>query len=70
MEGKNVTGKVKFFDNKLGYGFITMPDGKEAFVHHTAILEKGFRTLQEADSVSFDVEVTPKGLKAKNVQRL
>lgn len=68
MEGQNVTGKVKFFDNKLGYGFITMPDGKDAFVHHTSILGKGYKTLLEGDNVSFDVVDTNKGPKAENVK--
>jgi cold shock protein len=63
------TGTVKWFNDQKGYGFIT-PDGgngKDLFVHHTAIQAKGFRSLTEGDKVTFDTEQGPKGLQAVNV---
>jgi CspA family cold shock protein len=64
------TGKVKWFSNSKGYGFIVQDNGKDVFVHHSNILGKGFRTLKPGEVVSFDVIQTPKGLKAQNVQRV
>jgi cold shock protein len=62
------TGKVKWFDNAKGFGFIRC-DGyeKDIFVHYSNIVADGFRTLAEGDSVSFDLVEGPKGLKAENV---
>ena len=62
------TGKVKWFDNAKGFGFIRC-DGyeKDIFVHYSNIVADGFRTLAEGDSVSFDLVESPKGLKAENV---
>lgn len=61
-------GTVKWFNAEKGFGFIT-PDegGSDLFVHHTAIQERGFRTLQENQRVNFDVAQGPKGLQATNV---
>ncbi|WP_005033118.1 cold-shock protein [Holophaga foetida] len=61
-------GIVKWFNAEKGFGFIT-PDegGTDLFVHHTAIQERGFRTLQENQRVAFDVAQGPKGLQATNV---
>ncbi|MAF50692.1 MAG: hypothetical protein CMH64_01240 [Nanoarchaeota archaeon] len=59
-------GTVKFFDETKGFGFITAEDGKEIFVHQTS-LEQGV-TLQENDTVEFDVEEGDRGLKAVNVK--
>lgn len=62
-------GTVKFFSDDKGFGFIT-PDegGKDLFVHHTAIVADGFRTLQDNQRVSFDTEQDAKGPRAVNVQ--
>jgi cold shock protein len=62
-------GKVKWFNNAKGYGFIERPSGGDVFVHHTAIQMSGFRTLTEGESVSFTVTRGPKGLQAEDVSR-
>lgn len=64
------SGKVKWFDNKKGYGFIAQEAGQDVFVHHTSILGQGYKTLNEGEPVSFEVVDSGKGLKAQNVQRL
>jgi CspA family cold shock protein len=62
------TGKVKWFNNAKGYGFIAPQDGgADVFVHYSAIQSDGFRTLNEGQSVSYEVENGPKGLQAVNV---
>ena len=62
------TGKVKWFDESKGYGFITPDDGgKDLFVHHSAIQGTGFKTLSEGQRVSFETQKTPKGPAAANV---
>lgn len=63
-------GKIKWFDNKKGYGFITGENGKDVFVHHTAITGEGYKTLDEGQEVQFDVVQGPKGEQAANVTRL
>ena len=63
------SGKVKWFDNKHGFGFIVQEGGPDVFVHHTAIIGTGFKTLKEGDRVSFDVVSGDKGPKAQNVER-
>lgn len=63
-------GKVKWFNDKKGYGFITGEDGKDVFVHHSAIQSEGFRTLAEGQEVEFEVGSSPKGLQATNVKRI
>jgi CspA family cold shock protein len=64
-------GKVKWFSDQKGYGFITPEDGsKDVFVHHSAIQGTGFRTLSENDAVQYDVEQGPKGLRAANVVKV
>ena len=60
-------GKVKWFSNKKGYGFITTEEGSEVFVHHTAIKSEGYRTLEEGQDVEFEVESGEKGERAVNV---
>lgn len=65
------TGKVKWFNDQKGYGFITPDDGsKDLFVHHTAILGEGFKTLAENQAVEFDVQESDKGPRAANVRKL
>lgn len=64
------SGKVKWFDNKKGFGFIAQDSGQDVFVHHTSIIGQGFKTLNEGDDVSFEVTPSDKGLKAQNVQRV
>ncbi len=63
-------GKVKWFNEKKGFGFIEQDGGADLFVHHTAITGEGFKTLSEGQRVSFEVEETSKGPKAKNVQKI
>lgn len=64
-------GTVKWFNAEKGYGFITPEEGgQDLFVHHTAIQDKGFRTLNENQRVSFDVTQGPKGPQASNVVKL
>lgn len=64
-----MTGKVKWFDVKKGYGFIVADDGKDVFVHHSSIEGRGFKTLEEGEPVSFEVEQSDRGPKAKAVRR-
>ena len=63
------TGKVKWFNDAKGFGFITQDDGSDdVFCHHTAIQMEGFKTLKEGQSVTFEVTKGPKGLQAQNVR--
>jgi cold shock protein len=65
------TGTVKWFNNDKGYGFIAPDDqGDDLFVHHTAIVGSGFRSLGDGDKVSFDTENGPKGPAATNVHTI
>ena len=64
------TGKIKWFNDQKGFGFIAGEGGQDIFVHHTAILAEGFRTLKEGETVEYEAEPGPKGLKATNVRRL
>ena len=61
-------GTVKWFNEKKGYGFIEQEDGPDVFVHHSGIEAEGFRTLNEGDQVTFEVEQGQKGLSAVNVK--
>ena len=64
-------GKVKWFNDAKGYGFITPDDGsKDVFVHHTAIQSQGFRTLQEGEAVEFEITQGQKGPAAANVRKV
>jgi CspA family cold shock protein len=60
-------GVVKWFNDRKGYGFIEQEDGQDVFVHHTGITGSGFRSLNEGDRVTFDVEEGQKGPAAVNV---
>jgi len=63
-------GKVKWFSNQKGYGFITPESGEDVFVHHKAIQGDGYKTLEEGQEVEFEVEKGQKGFQAKNVIKL
>ena len=62
-------GKVKWFNDSKGYGFIEQSDGEDVFVHFSAITMEGFKTLAEGEEVDFEIRETDKGLQAANVQR-
>ena len=61
------TGKVKWFNDAKGYGFIERADGDDVFVHYSAIIGEGYRSLGEGSAVEFDVEEDAKGPRASNV---
>jgi CspA family cold shock protein len=63
------SGKVKWFDNARGFGFIVEDSGQDVFVHFTSIQGNGYKTLLEGEEVNFEVVASEKGLKAQNVQR-
>lgn len=71
QEGSMATGKVKWFSDAKGYGFIQTEDdpmaGKDIFVHYTEIVKDGYKSLAPGQSVEFELADTPKGLQAKNV---
>jgi CspA family cold shock protein len=70
LEKENVTmanGSVKWFNSVKGYGFIEQENGPDVFVHHSAINATGFKSLNEGDKVTFDIEQGPKGPTAKKV---
>lgn len=62
-------GKVKWFNNQKGYGFIELEPGKDVFVHYSAVQGDGFKTLKEGDTVNFDIVEGPKGKHAANVTK-
>jgi CspA family cold shock protein len=62
-------GTVKWFNDKKGYGFINEEEGRDVFVHFSAIDMPGFKTLSEGDMVMFDVEESDRGPEAKNVRK-
>ena len=64
------TGRVKWFDEKKGFGFIEREDGNDVFVHFKAINGEGYKTLTEGQEVELDVEDGPKGPQATNVTPL
>ncbi len=63
-------GKVKWFNESKGFGFIEQDNGKDVFVHYSAIEGSGFRTLAEGDEVEFEVVESPKGLQASKVNKV
>ena len=63
-------GKVKWFNEKKGYGFIETEEGNDLFVHYSDIQGDGFKTLREGDEVEFEIAESPKGKKAINVTKI
>lgn len=70
MEEQRVKGKVKWFNNQKGFGFIEAEGGTDIFVHYSAIQGRGHRSLEQGDIVEFEIEQGPKGPSAKSVKRL
>jgi cold shock protein len=70
MSEQRVTGTVKWFNDAKGYGFLAVEGGKDVFVHHSAIVAEGFRSLAEGDKVEFSIEKGPKGPSAANVRKI
>jgi cold shock protein len=62
-------GKVKWFNNKKGFGFIERSSGGDVFVHYSAIVSDGYKTLKEGDNVEFTITQGPKGFQAENVEK-
>lgn len=67
---EKIIGTVKWFNDQKGYGFISRENGDDVFVHHSAILGMGFKSLAEGDRVEFTIEQGPKGPAAANVAKL
>ena len=65
-----VTGKIKWFNNAKGYGFIGQESGADVFVHYSAIQGEGYKTLQEGDTVEFEITEGQKGPQAENVVKI
>jgi cold shock protein len=63
-------GKVKWFNDAKGFGFLEQDNGDDVFCHFSAITGEGFKSLQEGDEVEFDVVKGPKGLQASNVKKI
>ena len=63
-------GKVKWFNENKGFGFIKQDEGPDVFVHFSAILEEGFKTLAEGQEVEFEITQSDKGLQAANVSKV
>ena len=61
-------GTVKWFNDRKGFGFIEQESGPDVFVHHSGIVSDGFKSLDEGDQVTFDIEQGPKGPSATNVK--
>jgi len=63
-----MTGRVKWFNDQKGFGFIEVAGSQDVFVHHSAIQGEGFKSLKEGDEVEFEVTKGPKGLQASNLR--
>ena len=71
MSDDRVKGKVRWFDASKGYGFLERPDGEsDVFVHYSAIVGDGFRSLEEGEAVEFSIAKTDKGLQAEKVAKM
>lgn len=70
VESGRLTGRVKWFSNVKGYGFIEQENGEDIFVHFTAIQEDGYRSLEEGQQVSYEIEHTEKGPQAVKVTKM
>jgi CspA family cold shock protein len=64
------TGRVKWFNDAKGFGFIEQENGEDVFVHFSSIKAEGFKSLKEGDTVEFEVSQGPKGLQAQNVSKV
>jgi len=67
---RQVQGKIKWFNNSKGYGFIGRDDGPDIFIHYSAIAGDGYRTLNEGDAVEFEIVQGSKGPQAANVTKI
>ena len=70
MASQRVIGTVKWFNDAKGFGFLAQDGGKDVFVHHSAIVAEGFRSLTEGDKVEFSIEQGPKGPSAVNMRKV
>ena len=70
MSEETVTGPVKWFNDQKGFGFISHEGGRDGFVHYSAIVSDGYRSLAEGDRVEFTIEEGPKGPAAANVRKV
>ena len=65
-----VKGTVKWFNDQKGYGFVTPENGKDVFVHHSAIQGDGYKSLAEGQAIEFEITTGPKGEQAQNVVKI